>query len=547
MADAVRNADGFRQAGETLAWIRSHAPEAAHLRIDSREIRPGDVFVALPGRRDDGRLHVAEAVARGAAAVVTDRAGGEAPPCAVPMLEIERLAAQVGDIGAAFYGDPTARLLMIGITGTNGKTSCSHWIAQVLTACGRRCAVIGTVGSGFTDALQADSTLTTPDAIGLQRQARALLDAGAQAIAMEVSSIGLDQGRTEAVEFDLALFTNLTRDHLDYHGSMTEYERAKARLFDAPSLAHAVLNLDDAFGRRLAHRCRARALRSTGYRLQAGAPRGAVPGTGTHFASADPADVDLADVDLVLAAESVVLGGDDIRFEVRLRRSAAPERTKPVRAPVIGRFNVSNVLGVLGIALAAGIDVDDAVQSLASVRPPAGRLQRVDIREDAGEGGATAPDLPLVLVDYAHTPDAIEQALTALRPVAQARGGRLWIVFGAGGDRDPGKRPQMGAAAARGADWIVVTTDNPRFEEPGRIIEQIVAGAIEAGGRPGTTEDRAQAITGTVLLADPTDVVLIAGKGHEQYQEQAGRRLPFSDLECARRALQRRATAGDAS
>jgi UDP-N-acetylmuramoyl-L-alanyl-D-glutamate--2,6-diaminopimelate ligase len=535
VADAVRSAEAIRQAGQTVAWIRSHASEAAHLRIDSREITPGDVFLGLPGRRDDGRLHVGDAVARGAAAIVIDRTGAQAPPCAVPMLQVERLAGQLGDIGAAFYRDPTARLLMIGVTGTNGKTSCSHWIAQVLTACGRSCAVIGTVGSGFTNALQADSALTTPDAIGLQRQARTLLDAGAQAVAMEVSSIGLDQGRADAVEFDLALFTNLTRDHLDYHGSMAEYERAKARLFDAPSLAHAVLNLDDAFGQRLAHRCRARDLRTTGYRVQAAVPRGA----DARLADTPIADADFADVGVVLAAESVTLGADDIRFDARLRLAGTAERTASVRAPVIGRFNVSNVLGVLGIALAAGIDARDATRALERLRPPAGRLQRVD----AWEGRETLRDLPLVLVDYAHTPDAIEQALTALRPVAQARGGRLWIVFGAGGDRDPGKRPQMGAAAARGADWIVVTSDNPRSEEPGRIIEQIIAGATEAGARPSTNEDRARAITDAVQQADAADVVLIAGKGHEQYQEVAGRRLPFSDVECARRALQRRAGA----
>src|SRR4029077_7640100 len=257
-AAAMNGADAVRPAGPIVDWIRAHAPQAVHLRIDSRQIERGDVFLALPGRRDDGRLHVAEAVARGAAAVVTEPAGAGAPACAVPILAVEGLAARLGDIGAAFYRDPTARLLMIGVTGTHGKTSCSHCIAQVLTACGRRCAVIGTVGSGFTDALQTDSTLTTPDAIGLQRQARALLDSGAQALAMEVSSIGLDQGRTDSIQFDLALFTNLTRDHLDYHGTMAEYERAKARLFDVPSLAHAVLNLDDAFGRRLAERCRAR-------------------------------------------------------------------------------------------------------------------------------------------------------------------------------------------------------------------------------------------------------------------------------------------------
>jgi UDP-N-acetylmuramoyl-L-alanyl-D-glutamate--2,6-diaminopimelate ligase len=375
--------------------------------------------------------------------------------------------------------------------------------------------VIGTVGSGFTDALLADASLTTPDAIGLQRQARALADAGAQALAMEVSSIGLDQGRADAIEFDLALFTNLTRDHLDYHGSMAEYERAKARLFDVPSLAHAVLNLDDAFGRRLAERCLARALRTTGYRVQPG-----------------PDDTP---VDVSLIGASVALGAGDIRLDARLRRAGACERTVPVQAPVLGRFNVSNVLGVLGIALAAGIDAGDAARAMQGLRPPPGRLQRVEI-----EAGSATADLPLVLIDYAHTPDAIEQALAALRPVAQARSGRLWIVFGAGGDRDPGKRPQMGAAAVHGADQVVVTSDNPRSEEPRRIISQILAGAGDAGTRLSHVEDRALAIGHAVALADAADVVLIAGKGHEQYQETAGRRLAFSDLECARQALQRR-------
>ena len=512
----MTRADTHRQAGRVVAWIRSQASGAAHLRIDSREIVAGDVFVALPGRRDDGRRHVADAVARGAAAVVTEHQEGGAPTCGVPLLPVENLVPMLGEIGAIFYHEPTAQLLMIGVTGTNGKTSCSHWIAQVLSACGRRCAVIGTVGSGFTDAPLADASLTTPDAIGLQRQARALADAGAQALAMEVSSIGLDQGRADAIEFDLALFTNLTRDHLDYHGSMAEYESAKARLFDAPSLAQAVLNLDDAFGRRLAARCRARGLPITGYRMEPGA--------------------DDIPVDVGLIGASVALGARDIRFEARLRRPAASERTVPVHAPVLGRFNVSNVLGVLGIALAAGIDVGDAARALEGLRPPPGRLQRVDIEQDLQSDA-----LPLVVIDYAHTPDAIEQALAALRPVAQARGGRLWIVFGAGGDRDPGKRPQMGTAAVRGADQVVVTSDNPRSEEPDRIIGQILAGAGDAGDRLSHIEDRALAIDRAVAQADAADVVLIAGKGHEQYQEVAGRRLAFSDLACARQALERRA------
>jgi UDP-N-acetylmuramoyl-L-alanyl-D-glutamate--2,6-diaminopimelate ligase len=527
--------DVHQRAVQVVDWIRSHASEAAHLQIDSRQIARGDVFLAVPGRRDDGRRHLADAVARGAAAVVTEQADADASPCGVPMLAVEHLGPQMGEIGAIYYREPTAQLLMIGVTGTNGKTSCCHWIAQVLTACSRRCAVIGTVGSGFTDSLHSESTLTTPDAIGLQRQARAFADAGAQALAMEVSSIGLDQGRTDAVQFDLALFTNLTRDHLDYHGSMAEYERAKARFFEVPSLAHAVLNVDDPFGRRLAARARARSVRTTGYRMQAGAV---------------VAEVDTVDVDVDLVGTSVVLGADDIRFDARLRRPREPERSVPVRAPVIGRFNVSNVLGVLGIALASGIDAADAARALEGLRPPPGRLQRVQLEHGGVEQDRQLErSLPLVLVDYAHTPDAIEQALAALRPVAQARAGRLWIVFGAGGDRDPGKRPQMGRAAASGADRIIVTSDNPRGEEPGRIIDQVLAGAGDAGTRLSHTEDRALAISQAVAQAGAADVVLIAGKGHEQYQEVAGRRLAFSDLDCARRALQRRVgvTGGEAT
>jgi UDP-N-acetylmuramoyl-L-alanyl-D-glutamate--2,6-diaminopimelate ligase len=506
----MNDAEAIRSAGQIVAWIRSSVPEGAHLRIDSRQVGRGDVFIALPGRRTDGRVHVADALARGAAAIVTER-GATEQGGAVPMLQVEALGDQLARIGAIFYRDPTAQLLTIGVTGTNGKTSCSHWIAQVLTACGRRCAVIGTVGSGFPGALQTDSALTTPDAIGLQRQARALADAGAQALAMEVSSIGLDQGRTDAVSFDLALFTNLTRDHLDYHGSMTDYERAKTRLFDTQSLAHVVLNLDDELGRQLARRCSARGLATTGYRIE-------------------PAAAETA-LDCELSGESVRMDSDAVRFDAHLRGRDGSLQTVPLRAPVIGRFNLSNVLGVLGIALAAGIDARDAGAVLDRLRPPPGRLQRV---ESEHEG-------PLVLVDYAHTPDAIEQALAAVRPVAAARCGRLWIVFGAGGDRDPGKRPLMGAAAARGADCIVVTSDNPRGEDPGRIIDQIIEGASGAPTRAQRDPDRSHAITQAVLQADAADVVLIAGKGHEQYQDVGGHRLPFSDLQCARLALQSRA------
>lgn len=506
---------------QIAAWLRAQAPRAAHLRIDSREIQPGDVFVALPGRRSDGRDHLLDAVARGAAAVVAERSGAPLQ-CPVPLLQVQSLSSRLGGLGAAFYDDATRALLTIAVTGTNGKTSCSHWIAQVLNACGRRCALIGTVGSGFPENLSVEPGLTTPDAIGLQRLARQWLDQGAHALAMEVSSIGLDQGRTDAMRFDLALFTNLTRDHLDYHGSMAEYEAAKARLFDIPSLAQAVLNLDDAAGRRLALRCRQRGLRTTGYRL-------AVP-------QAAGADADAAEADVQLIAEAVSIEADHLRFDARVHRPGQAARVFAVTAPLIGRFNVSNVLGVLGIALACGIEAPEAVRAIGRLRAPAGRMQPVSTGADAA-----GDPLPLVLIDYAHTPDAIAQALAALRPVAQRRGGLLWIVFGAGGDRDPGKRPLMGQAALSGADRIVLTSDNPRSEDPERIIQEVAAGMPAPASSVTCIADRARAIEHAIGEAGRADAVLIAGKGHEQYQEAAGRRVPFSDWHCARSALRRRA------
>ncbi len=500
-------------AEQIVAWIRGRVPAAAHLRIDSREVAPGDVFIALPGRRSHGRAHIADAIARGAAAVLLEGSDAGAVEAAVPVLPVRDLAARLAQVGAGFYGDPTARLTAIGVTGTNGKTSCSHWIAQVLSACGQPCAVIGTVGCGFPGALQVESALTTPDAVGLQRLARRMLDGGARALAMEVSSIGLDQGRVDAVRFGLALFTNLTRDHLDYHGSMAAYERAKSRLFEWPRLRHAVLNLDDECGRRLALHCAARGIRTTGYRIESGAAQVAV--------------------DCEIGADSIDLTGQGLAFLAQVRAPDGPIRSVPVRTPVIGRFNLANVLGVLGIALACGVDAQAATQALAGLRAPPGRMQRV-LHENPG---------PLVLVDYAHTPDAIEQALGALRPLAAARGGRLWIVFGAGGDRDAGKRPLMGAAAARAADRIVVTSDNPRGEDPERIIDQIVHGAGGPSARLAVRPERADAIGHALREADERDIVLIAGKGHETYQEIAGRRLAFSDQDCARDFLRQRIAA----
>lgn len=503
---------------DIVGWLRATVPAALdgahHLQLDSRRIAPGDVFVALPGavpgRSGDGRDYVRAAAARGAAAALVEADGWQALDIDLPVLPVRGLRRIAGPLAASFYGQPSEKLLAIGVTGTNGKTSCTHWIAQLLTLQGMRCAVVGTVGSGFPGARFEGAALTTPDAIAVQRETRALLDRGARALAMEVSSIGLDQGRVDGMAFAIALFTNLTRDHLDYHGTLERYEAAKARLFDWPTLAHAVINLDDPAGQRLAARLAAR-----------GRPR--IIGFTTQDAAAP---VGLA---LRLSAHAVRATATGLRFAV-----ADGSQRIEVALPLIGAFNVANVLGVLGVALAAGVALERAAAVLDRLAPPPGRMQRV-----GGEGA------PLAVIDYAHTPDALAQALAALAPLAQARGGKLWVVFGAGGERDPGKRAPMGEAAARGADRVVITSDNPRSESPEAIVEAIARGVpAERAAQVVRIVDRAEAIAHALAAADDADVVLIAGKGHEDYQDIGGVRQPFSDLLQARAALARRAAAG---
>ena len=497
---------------QILDWLRAQAGAAGgDLCADSRQIQPGDVFVAVPGvspGADDGRRYLAAARSRGAVAALVEADGLNAPDAGLPLLPVPGLRRRLGEIAAAYYGHPSESLRVIGVTGTNGKTSTTFWIAQMLSRVGLRCAVLGTVGSGFPGEALADAALTTPDPIALQREVRRLRQAGAQALAMEVSSIGLDQGRVDGMRFDVAVFTNLTRDHLDYHGSMAAYEAAKARLFDWPTLAAAVLNLDDPAGRRLAlrlrERARAGALKLVGYTTAAG--------------GLTPADTEgLAQL---LAASEVRVGSDGLSFVLKNGRGS-----RRLEVPLVGSFNVSNLLAVLGVAHACGVDLEQACQLAPLLLPPPGRMQRV-------RGG----DGPLVVVDYAHTPDAIEQALLALRPQAAARGGQLWIVFGAGGDRDAGKRGPMGAVAARHADRVVITSDNPRREDPAAIVAAVAAG-VPAGRPFQTIVDRAAAIAHAVAAADARDVVLIAGKGHETTQEIGGEKRPFSDVEQARAAL----------
>jgi UDP-N-acetylmuramoyl-L-alanyl-D-glutamate--2,6-diaminopimelate ligase len=470
-----------------LDQLRRQGVEAARLCLDSRAVAPGDVFVALKGYRTDGRAYIGQAVERGAAAVLYE--AGEVAPIAVPHVAVEKLDRLAGDIAHLVYGRPSEKLWLAGVTGTNGKTSVSQWIAQAMNALGRKCAFIGTIGAGFPGDL-ADAINTTPDAVSLHRLFAQFVEAGAAGCAMEVSSIGLDQGRVNGAQFDVAVFTNLTRDHLDYHGDIDAYGEAKERLFSLPGLEAAVVNLDDPFGERLAEQLSGR-VRTIGYTL-----------AGRTGASE------------VLAAQHLAMTAAGMSFKVD---------GVTIEAPIVGRFNASNLLAVIGTLLAAGAPFGDIAHALRTIAPPPGRMQPV--------GGLGEP---LAVVDYAHTPDALEQALLALRETATARGGILTCVFGCGGDRDPGKRPQMGAIAERLADAVVLTSDNPRSEDPLAILASIRTGMA---GAPVIEPDRGAAIRRAIGTAGKNDVVLIAGKGHEPYQEIAGMRHAFSDIEQARAAL----------
>ena len=476
-------------AAEVIGLLAQRGVKVAGLTADSRRLAPGDVFLALPGHRTDGSAFITDAVGKGAAAVL--HLPGPAPDVPVPALAVENLPALSGEIAHLVYGRPSEQLWLAGVTGTNGKTSVSQWIAQAMNFLGHKSAVIGTLGIGFPGALE-ESPNTTPDAVTLHRSLAGFVARGAVACAMEVSSIGLDQQRVAGAVLDVAVFTNLTRDHLEYHGTMAAYAAAKAKLFERPGLRAAVLNLDDAFGMDLARRLKGR-LRTIGYSL-GGAP-------------ADAADQ-------MLVAGNLAVTGPGQRFDLG---------GIVFEAPVVGRFNVSNLLAVIGALVAGGETPANIAAALQRIQSPPGRMQAL--------GGVGQP---LVVVDYAHTPDALEKALSTLRDTASARKGSLVCVFGCGGERDPGKRPLMGAVAERLADRVILTDDNPRRETAKDII-----GAIAGGMRrqPAVEADRAVAIGLAVREAAAGDVILLAGKGHESYQEVAGERHAFSDAAQALAAL----------
>jgi UDP-N-acetylmuramoyl-L-alanyl-D-glutamate--2,6-diaminopimelate ligase len=503
---------------DIVQWIVQAAPNGA-LASDSRRIKAGDVFFAYPGDAGDGRNFIRAAVEQGAAAVLYDpHAFAWDQSINVPQLAVEQLKAKAGAIAHAVHGQPDGAMFTVGVTGTNGKTSIAVWLGQALARLGETSAVIGTLGVGLfkgrAEAVFDVTGYTTPDAVLLAEKLKGVRDAGASALAIEVSSIGLVQGRTLGMHFDVAVFTNLTRDHLDFHGDMASYEAAKLKLFEWPGLKTAVVNLDDDAGLRLVSHLRAQhaQVAVTGYTLQDAAA--------------------LADIDCVTMLRASQFrsknAGTDFHVESTLGGAT-------VKTALVGHFNVSNALAVLGTLLAKGVALRAAVEALEALTPAPGRMEQV--------GRASGQDLPMVVVDYAHTPDALEKTLGALKQVAAERGGQLWCVFGCGGDRDPGKRPQMGAIAQM-AEHVLVTSDNPRSEEPAAIIADIVAGmdAHRADSSMQAVEDRAAAILLAIKHAGKADVILLAGKGHEAYQEIKGRKMAFSDAEHAALALAARAT-----
>lgn len=464
------------------------------LTTDSRRVQPGDTFLAYPGEKFDGRDFIAQAIAAGATSVLWERKGfAWNREWEAPNLGIEGLRDKIGELASHVYGQPSQKLWVIGVTGTNGKTSCSHWIAQCLTRLGKKTAVVGTLGNGFPGALEPTLN-TTPDAVLLQAQMAQFVEQGAQCVAIEVSSHSLVQGRVNGVAFDIALFTNFSRDHLDYHADMEAYAAAKAKLFHWPSLQYAIINMDDRFGMQLAAGLKQTPVKVLGYGLGKGEISGHRLNLSKHG----------------LTLEIVTSWG-----------------TAKLQSRMLGAFNASNLLGVLATLLASDAPLQDAVGALQEVQALPGRLQ---VLSEKGK--------PTVVVDYAHTPDALEKVLQTIRGILNCDGdARLICVFGCGGERDRGKRALMGAVASRLADAATVTSDNPRGEAPRAIIEDILLG-MQPNYR--VVEDRALAIYQAVHEARQGDIVLIAGKGHETYQEINGVRLPFNDVEVAKAALHRK-------
>lgn len=491
---------------QAAQWLKARV--AGELSCDSRRVAEGDGFVAWPGAATDGRRFVASALQSGAVAALVEQEGIDAfelDPTQV--VAVNGLKSCAGEVGAIFYDHPSQHLDMVAVTGTNGKTSTTWWMAQLLSAAGRPSGLVGTLGIGSpslgdgTSGALEYTGLTTPDPIRLQAKLRDMVDRGISACAIEASSIGIDEGRLNATEIHVGVLTNVTQDHLDFHGTMQSYWAAKRKLFQWSSLRTAVLNVDDGHARALSDEL---------------AAEGRVDIW--TVALKHPAR-------LGVEAWELTPNGMRWRFVEQLAdgQSISSDR---VAVPFVGDYNLSNLLCVAAAARALGLTWDAIVSGFARLSAVPGRMEAVG--ESEGQ--------PLVLVDYAHTPDALEKALSAARPVATRRGGRLCVIAGCGGDRDRSKRPLMAAAAERLADVVVLTSDNPRSESPEAILADMVAG-LQHPQNVAVVKDRAEAIAQTIARASPADVVIIAGKGHEDYQEVQGVRQPFSDQAHARVAL----------
>ncbi|MDY3331119.1 MAG: bifunctional UDP-N-acetylmuramoyl-L-alanyl-D-glutamate--2,6-diaminopimelate ligase MurE/UDP-N-acetylmuramoyl-tripeptide--D-alanyl-D-alanine ligase MurF [Pelistega sp.] len=471
-----------------IDWLKKHITRPSDLRLDSRDIQQGDVFVACKGHHSDGAQYIQKALENGAAAVLLEK-GLQAPDVAVPVLEVENLRAQLGALADEWYGRPSASLAVIAITGTNGKTSCANWVAKALTQQGVACATIGTLGTILPNGENLGGSLTTPDVLSVHRLLAELKQKNIDAVTIEASSIGLVQGRLDGVRIKVAGFTNLTLDHLDIHQSMQEYERCKGLLFQWPALEQAIINLDDEAGVRFFQQSQAKT--TVGYSMK-GHPAAAIQAKEYQFA-----DYGLS-------------------FNLSL-----PEGETQVLTRLVGEHNIANLLLTAGILQALGWGSSKIAKTITLLEAVPGRLETVHVPE-----GVSSQGLPLVVVDYSHTPDSLFHALKALRPSATARQGQLICVFGCGGDRDPSKRPIMGKISAESADISYVTSDNPRTEDPAAILAQITQ-AMPAGTFAHI--DRAYTIVHAILKASAQDVILIAGKGHETYQEVHHQKTAFDD------------------
>jgi UDP-N-acetylmuramyl-tripeptide synthetase len=495
----------LQTVSQASQWLRQRVGSGA-LRTDSRRIQAGDGFIAWPGAAVDGRRYVHDALRSGAKACLVEADGAEEFAFdGEQVAAFQGLKAGSGAIAAEYFGHPSQRMDIVAITGTNGKTSSAWWLAQACNALQKRehasehsCGLIGTFGIGVPGAM-VPTGLTTPDPVTLQAELARMLARGIRSCAMEASSIGLVEHRLAGTQVKVAVFTNFTQDHLDYHGDMHSYWLAKRMLFDIEGLHTAVINLDDPKGDELARYCASKGLRLV-----------------TVSQDRTDASLRLRTMALNAAGMSLSVEGEGKLHELKL--------------PILGEYNAMNMLGVLGALQALGHELTAACASLEHCTAVPGRMECL-----------SAEGAPLAVVDYAHTPDALEKALQALRPTARQRGGQLWCVFGCGGNRDAAKRPLMARAAQRSADQVVVTSDNPRMESPQLIAQHIMAGfEAQLLPQPVLELDRARAIAWSISQARPQDVVLITGKGHEDYQETAGVRQAFSDQEHAKRALAQR-------